>query len=111
MCQTDAGSRGESWETHRTFAGYTPEPPRSTSDLNQRYYGEAPGRLRCGPLVRAPRFPFAGGVRIVVRRHNARLAGSGFAVSLTWLKAGLLALRQIVHMNWQEMWSRDWPRP
>jgi hypothetical protein len=44
-------------------------------------------------------------------RHNARLAASGFAVSLTWLKAGVFALRQIVHMNWQEMWSRDWLHP
>jgi hypothetical protein len=82
---------------------------------DQRYYGEVPGRFRGGSGAARwygpPRFPFAGGVRIVVRRHNARLAGSGFAVSLTWLKAVLLALRQIVRMNWQEMWSRDWPHP
>ncbi len=101
-------------QSHGGLAGHSPDTRRGLTVVpligDKRYYGEAPGRVRCGPLVRASRLPFPGGMRVVVGRRSARLAGGGFAVSLTWLKAGLRALRQIVHMNWQEMWSRDWPR-
>jgi hypothetical protein len=30
----------------QTLPGASPEPRRSTSDLNQRYYGEAPASVR-----------------------------------------------------------------
>jgi hypothetical protein len=61
--------------------------------------------------TKPPTAHFRAGVRTFFGGRNARLAGSRFAASLTWLKAVLLELRQIVHMNWQEMWSGDGPRP
>jgi len=70
-------------------------------------------RPSCDPKAtsKPPASDFRLGVWAGFGRSDALLAGARFAFSLTWLKAGLLAVRQIAPMNWQEMWSRDWPLP
>ena len=101
----------EAEESHWMHKGDSPDTRRilPVAPLigDKRCYGEDPASVRGGSGA-AHR---TADVRGVVGRRNARLAGSRFTVSLTWLKAVLLALRQIVRMNWQEMWSRDGPRP